>query len=686
MKRIMIVFTALALSLILCSSLKNEVIPELTQTEHTEITEETAEFVELDIPDEFDYVIAHGKYFITGYHGTDSVVRIPYGVYGVAAGAFEWRLDITEVIFPDSLETLESYAFYSCKKLESIVLSKNLKVIGERCFAYTGLRNRVVIPDSVTEIGESAFRGSDFSEIILPKNIEKLEESTFEFCYNLEKVTIPPKVKSIGKSCFWCCISLSDITLNEGLEYIGEYAFYDALRGSKINLPSTLEKVGSLPFGEYERYANSKERTFTAPYYKEIYNIFKPYGEITYTDEQLLFTLIKKLADSVYKNSYLLCDLNFDGQPEVMAFDGNQMKIIRENSKKSSTIFVDETLINSPSDKISIGDFNRRLLHCRDKDGREFYIFAGEYENLNYPAVAFELNSKTDSRIVSILDAGPTKFNYYYYKDICEAEISAKTDKYSESDRIYCAANIMVGTEYSFCSHTTNGCDIGKYFSQDFRSTVDKYASQYEIIAEYNLDEYLKYLDECKANGESVRGDRVSLGTFSDEPREFREYGYKLEDAERITINEIRYPVDVCKLTVYVNEDNKFDFETLAGFSELTWLTIETDGDIDLSGIEKLDSLKRLDLTVKKGNVKLPELPEITALTLNGDFESLDFIKNMPSLKFIKLALYSEKSDEYYNPVKNSESLEFVELSKSRYDGEYYFTENQEKTLSGKRR
>ncbi|MBR2916647.1 MAG: leucine-rich repeat domain-containing protein, partial [Clostridia bacterium] len=69
---------------------------------------------------------------------------------------------------------------------------------------YTGEESKVVIPDSVTEIGEMAF----------------LVQTT------LKEIIIPSSVTKIGEHAFVCCVSLKEITIPSSVTEIGEYAFY----------------------------------------------------------------------------------------------------------------------------------------------------------------------------------------------------------------------------------------------------------------------------------------------------------------------------------------------------------------------------------------------------------------------------------------------------------------------------
>lgn len=65
-------------------------------------------------------------------------------------------IDLTEVIFPETLYDIGGAAFAGCKRLNEVELPENLVTIGQNAFAATGL-DVVTIPASVIEIGYCAF-------------------------------------------------------------------------------------------------------------------------------------------------------------------------------------------------------------------------------------------------------------------------------------------------------------------------------------------------------------------------------------------------------------------------------------------------------------------------------------------------------------------------------------------------
>ena len=83
---------------------------------------------------------------------------------------------------------------------------------------YVGDSARVVIAETyegvpVTHISSAAFKEKAINSIVLPNSITSIGSSAFYGCSSLTSVTIPDGVTSIGSSAFYGCSSLKSITL-----------------------------------------------------------------------------------------------------------------------------------------------------------------------------------------------------------------------------------------------------------------------------------------------------------------------------------------------------------------------------------------------------------------------------------------------------------------------------------------
>lgn len=85
----------------------------------------------------------------------------------------------------------------------------------------------LVVPDHVTEIGESAFRNNlHLKKIVLHPGVRKIGNFAFAGCGNLREVDFSEGIEEIGHLAFWGCNRLLGILLPESMKYIGYGAFY----------------------------------------------------------------------------------------------------------------------------------------------------------------------------------------------------------------------------------------------------------------------------------------------------------------------------------------------------------------------------------------------------------------------------------------------------------------------------
>ena len=189
--------------------------------------------------------------------------------------AFRSRDSLTSVTIPDSVTTIGEYAFYSCNSLTSVTIPDSVTTIGERafydcdslkefkgkfaadggrCLIVDGVLNafalgcgvtQYTIPDSVTEIGESAFYWCDsLTSVTIPDSVTTIGEKAFYNCKSLISVTIGDSVTTIGIEAFGFCGSLTSVIIPDSVTTIGESAFYVCTSLTSVTIGDSVTTIG----------------------------------------------------------------------------------------------------------------------------------------------------------------------------------------------------------------------------------------------------------------------------------------------------------------------------------------------------------------------------------------------------------------------------------------------------------
>ena len=197
-----------------------------------------------------------GNATITGYSGSVSALAIPQTIDGhkvVAIGnsAFEGTC-LVNVTIPDTVTEIGDSAFAECKQLSSVQLSNNLTILGKFAFGNCTSLTSIWIPKSLKTADTSAFSGSPFAGCVALQSVEletgmtKIPDNLFDSCPGFTTITIPDTVTEIGDSAF-ANTNLNSITIPDSVTQIGKYAF----GGSKlesIRIPDTVTDIGDNAF------------------------------------------------------------------------------------------------------------------------------------------------------------------------------------------------------------------------------------------------------------------------------------------------------------------------------------------------------------------------------------------------------------------------------------------------------
>ena len=186
-----------------------------------------------------------------GLNGTYSIRK---GTKIICDWAFGWskfigRRSLTSLVIPDSVTNIGDYAFSGCSSLSSVVIPDRVTSIGDCAFENCYSLTDIVIPDGVTNIGKCAFEGCrSLTDIVIPDGVTSIGDCAFENCFSLTGIVIPDSVTGIGKFAFDGCSSLSSVVIPDSVSCIGSGAFKNCSSLSSLVIPDCVTSIGNYAF------------------------------------------------------------------------------------------------------------------------------------------------------------------------------------------------------------------------------------------------------------------------------------------------------------------------------------------------------------------------------------------------------------------------------------------------------
>ncbi len=191
------------------------------------------------------------------YNGNESeTLEIPAVFDGapvsrIGCYAFAYT-SLTGVIIPDTVTSIGDSAFIECLNLTNVEFSASLVSVEAFAFAYTAVQS-VILPDTVESIGENVFSSCEsLKNVSLSASLKEIGDYAFEYCELLESMIVPEGVQVIGESAFAYCSSLAEITFPSTLKRIGSSVIY----GTAFHEDESKMENGLLYIGDCLVYAD----------------------------------------------------------------------------------------------------------------------------------------------------------------------------------------------------------------------------------------------------------------------------------------------------------------------------------------------------------------------------------------------------------------------------------------------
>lgn len=257
-----------------CSELQSIVFPSGIEKIGDEAFYECDSLSNVSIPDS---IVEIGEDAFYGCDCAPSDINLPEGLKTIGAYAFGGWDKVKEIIVPDSVTYIGAGAFHSCDSLEHIVIPSSVSCDGcmfDDCpklnsagpidgnyniefgwteeipdYAFFGMGTvtayleSVVLPDSITRIGASAFEDcTKLKSIEIPAGVTEIGDSAFRNCQSLKAIKIPSNLKTVNKFVFSDCDSLKNVMISDGVQNLEDCSFGFA-NFTSIFLPKSIQRI-----------------------------------------------------------------------------------------------------------------------------------------------------------------------------------------------------------------------------------------------------------------------------------------------------------------------------------------------------------------------------------------------------------------------------------------------------------
>ena len=178
---------------------------------------------------------------------------IPNTVHTICDNALNMTKGITKIVLPDSVREIGYAAFSFSEALEEIVFPEGMDFIQTPEAVADGCPKlkTVSLPSTMLRVPTGFFSDCGLlEEIWIPDAVTEISDCAFMYDSSLKKVHLPSSLKIIKEMAFCDCSSLEEITLPNGMEIIEKSAFSGCENLKKIHFPSTLKHIGKNAFAD----------------------------------------------------------------------------------------------------------------------------------------------------------------------------------------------------------------------------------------------------------------------------------------------------------------------------------------------------------------------------------------------------------------------------------------------------
>lgn len=188
-------------------------------------------------------------------------VKYDYTVTGIDRQAFGYCDNLRIVEVPNTVSFIAASAFKG-SNIDVLKLGNSITGIGD-AFLWTTI-NKLKITDlskwckiiftsefsNPIKVSATVYlNDTRLTRLVIPDDVTAIPDYAFFGFKELQSVVLPPSVKSIKTSAFSDCISLNSIEISSSVESIYARAFWNCTGLKSIDIPNTVNSLGARAFG-----------------------------------------------------------------------------------------------------------------------------------------------------------------------------------------------------------------------------------------------------------------------------------------------------------------------------------------------------------------------------------------------------------------------------------------------------
>lgn len=194
------------------------------------------------------------------------IIILPNNLSYIGRSAFASCVSLSSIIIVDSVKSIDIWAFSGCESLTSIVMGSGVENIGQGVFVATSLDSvhikdlsawcnisyqNEICSNPLVEGKKLYLNDKELTELIIPKEITKINDFAFQGCESIVKIIIHNGVTEIGQSAFSAAPITECYIYATTPPNVKSDAFHSVKSGAILYVPAGCIKEYESKWGRY---------------------------------------------------------------------------------------------------------------------------------------------------------------------------------------------------------------------------------------------------------------------------------------------------------------------------------------------------------------------------------------------------------------------------------------------------